>query len=126
MPKVYEVDGILEGYSNRDKLTSLYNNLLEEVLISEPLHRHGPTARIGRTDRSRKGSYYWELHEVEESLITLEMHGDWTGHANQRATLPATSDWLHYLKITIHHSKPNLESQIKEIISRYSRDKATS
>ena len=122
-PKIYEIDDLLKGYTNYDKLKKLYHDLRKNILISGPMQTSKEERLIYLTDPNwRGGSYGWELYSVNSSLIALEYHGEWRGYAHENfREQPNITKESHVerIKLTIHNSNKNLESKIEEIISKY-------
>ena len=121
IPTEYSINNILKGYSNFEKLKRIYSDLRENIFTKEPLQVSPPRlVTINRDNLSRGGSYGWELHVRDSSLIVLEWYGYWTGHAHESIDAPTLSKAdLYHLSINVHNSTPDLERRIEEIISKY-------
>lgn len=120
--KTYQIDDILKGYNDSDKLTNLYSDLRNDIILQEPIWKSDKDM-VTIINSQRNSHYGWELYEVNNSLLMLEYFGRWQGYAHESRYAPSVKEAsLHAIRLTINNSNAQLEEGIEKIISKYPND----
>ena len=119
MTRRYEIDNVLNGYNDYDKLRNIYADL-RRVL---PTPSQEASDQLTTIDRNRwaGSNYMWELFKTPQNTIILERWGLKTP-CNPGKPVPVEEDHLHALHLTLHHHEPALEAGIEAIIAKYPRE----
>jgi len=122
-PRVIEIDDILRGYNDFNKLTNIYLQLRERVFTSEPMQLSRDPLINLKSPNWRGGSYGWELHQTGIGLCMLEYfcRSDGYSDANQLPKRPGVSSLVE-LRITIHNDDGSLRKTIDDVVSQFPRE----
>ena len=123
-PKVYDIDNVLRGYNDFNKLANIYLDLRRKVLQSEPVQRLSTSTITITWPNWRGGRYGWELYKQNNSVVMLEMFMGGSGYkdATNSPIIIDKESHLNGLRVTVHNSNPEIEDGIEAIISRYPRE----
>lgn len=127
-PTIIEVDDILRGCNDSHKIRDIYLELKRKVLKVKPIQTSpNGLVTIDSFSFERKGSYEWELYQMEDSLILLEAFGYWKGYAPRGCPQPKLMDktpsryadsW-NCLRLTIHNPTGETISRIEKILANF-------
>ena len=130
MSTTIEIDNILHGYNDFNKIPDVYSKLRKEVFPQSPIQKSPKNLVVISTNHGgRNGSYEWELYVVKNGLVLMEAFGSWDGYGKiiqpridgGNKQFDRFYSW-HKLKLTLHPGNSDLENKINNIISEFPRD----
>ena len=126
MPKtqVIEIDDILKGYNNFDKIRDIYQLLNKEVFRGEPIQESDdPLALLHNMTREINAGYAYKLFAVDKGVILVDAFAlPGTVLKSRFSKLNLGEDTgVWYMRLTLHNIEDKTKNSIEEIISRFPR-----
>ena len=123
-PKVYDIDDILYGLNNFNKLKRLHAELKASVLPQDPISTSSLPLATRFDSGDIAGSYGWEIYSSGTTFIMLEYVWDWRVMGGFHPPHPASiqeARTLKNIRISIYPSNPAIEATLEAVIEKYPR-----